>query len=167
MSEEKFELAPRVVAALAARELTLSAAESCTGGWFSKSIVDVSGASAVFPGGVVSYASEVKAELLGVGRENLDRYTAVSAPVCREMAEGVRRLMHTDLAVSVTGLAGPGGGSEEIPVGRVFIGLADRDATKVYTYRFDGPRDAVRRAAVEEMQRLLLLHIENQGQGDK
>ena len=166
MSEVMYTRAAQVVKALAEHKWTLSAAESCTGGWFSKSIVDIGGASAVFAGSVVSYASAVKASVLSVSQDNLDRYTAVSGPVAEEMASGVRRLMQTDLAISVTGLAGPDGGSEEIPVGRVYIALADKDQSRAYAYDFRGTRDEVRREAVEEMHRLLINYIENKGQGD-
>lgn len=166
MNDSEFSGSARLVEALRRNNLTLSAAESCTGGWFAKSIVDVAGASAVFLGGVVSYTEEIKADVLGVSREALARYTAVSEPVCREMAEGVRRLMHTDLAVSVTGLAGPGGGTEEIPVGCVYIGLAAADKTTVRRLLLPGSREEIRFAAVREMQKLLITYIENKEQGD-
>lgn len=141
----------RLVALLRERGLLLAAAESCTGGWFAKRIVDVSGASAVFLGGVVSYTNEIKEKILGVSRQTLDAYTAVSAPVAREMAEGVRERFSADIGVSVTGLAGPGGGTEEIPVGRVFVGVATKEGTDVLTLTLDGTREGVRFAATEEM----------------
>ena len=166
MSLDILTYAARTVKTLQAEGKTLSAAESCTGGWFSKSIVDIPGASAVFLGSVVSYASEIKASVLGVSPDDLLHYTAVSSQVCHQMAEGVRRLMQTDFAISVTGLAGPGGGSEEIPVGRVYIGIADKNGTTVYPFDFSGMRDEVRCAAVTEMHRLLTSHIENNPQGD-
>ena len=131
--------------------LTVSLAESCTGGWFAKTVVDVPGASAVFAGGVVSYVNEVKERVLGVPGDLLARYTAVSAPVARAMAEGVRRLMGTDLAVSVTGLAGPGGGTAEIPVGRVYLGIAGLGETETVTLDLPGDRTAVRAGAVLRM----------------
>ena len=127
---------------------TLCAAESCTGGWFAKSLVDIAGASAVFLGGVVSYVNAVKQGLLGVSAETLAAYTAVSAPVAAEMAAGARRAMQADIAVSVTGLAGPGGGTDEIPVGRVYIGIADADGVHTVAYTLPGDRTAVRAQAV-------------------
>ena len=99
-----------VLTRLRQQGLTLSTAESCTGGLIAKRLTDVAGASAAFLGGVVSYTNGVKAGVLGVPRDLLDRYGAVSAPVARAMAEGVRRLTGSDLSVSVTGLAGPDGG---------------------------------------------------------
>lgn len=140
-----------LVARLYEKSLTLAAAESCTGGWFSKRIVDVSGASAVFYGGVVSYTNEIKEKILGVRQKSLAAYTAVSAPVAAEMAEGVRERFGTDIGVSVTGLAGPGGGTKEIPVGRVFIGIATEGGTDVLTLTLPGTREDVRRAATDEM----------------
>ncbi len=148
--------AERLVSLLREKSLTLAAAESCTGGWFSKHIVDVSGASAVFLGGVVSYTNEIKEKILGVRREALDRYTAVSAPVAAEMASGVRERFGADIAVSVTGLAGPGGGSRETPVGRVYIGVATAAGVEVITLTLSGSREDVRRAAVEEMTAALI-----------
>lgn len=149
-------LAAAVVAALKEKGMTLACAESCTGGWFAKTVVDVPGASEVFLGGVVSYVDRVKAALLGVGEETLARYSAVSEPVAREMAEGARRALGSDLAVSVTGLAGPGGGTAETPVGCVYIGLATPAGTTVTRYVFQGDRSGVRSAAVDGMLRLIL-----------
>ena len=145
-----------LVSLLKEKSLTLSSAESCTGGWFGKRIVDVAGASSVFFGGVISYTNEIKERILGVKGETLARYTAVSAPVAAEMARGVRERLGTDIGISVTGLAGPGGGSEEIPVGRVFIGIATEAETEVITLTLPGSRDEVRRAAVDEMTRALI-----------
>ncbi len=149
-----------LVARLLEKKMTLAAAESCTGGWFSKSVVDVAGASAVFLGGVVSYASSLKESLLGVPHEEIEAHTAVSAPVARAMAEGVRRLTGASVGVSVTGLAGPAGGSAEIPVGRVFIGISHAGGCPVHCLTLSGGRDEVRAASVramaEELIKLLL-----------
>ncbi|MBQ8351485.1 MAG: CinA family protein [Clostridia bacterium] len=151
LTDDIKQAASELVDLLRARGLTLSAAESCTGGWFAKSVVDVPGASAVFFGGVVSYVNEVKEKVLSVSREDLAQYTAVSAPVAAAMAEGARRLMGSDLAVSVTGLAGPGGGTPDIPVGRVYLGLAQAGKTETVTLDLPGDREAVRMAAVLHM----------------
>ena len=151
------ELTPeRLVSLLRERRLTLCCAESCTGGWFSKRIVDVAGASAVFLGGVVSYVNEIKEKILFVSRELLECYTAVSAPVAKAMAEGVRERFGADIGISVTGLAGPGGGTDEIPVGRVFVGIATENATEVLTLTLSGTREDVRFAATEEMLAALI-----------
>lgn len=147
--EEKIHAAAcALVARLAEKHMTLCAAESCTGGWFAKSVVDVPGASAVFFGGVVSYVNAVKEHVLGVAAEDLARYTAVSAPVAAAMAEGARRLLGTDIAVSVTGLAGPGGGSAAIPVGRVYLGIAQAGGTETVMLDLPGDRTQVRASAV-------------------
>jgi len=119
-----------VVDALHKKELTLSAAESCTGGLIAKRITDISGCSDVFFGGCITYTNEVKMRLLGVRAETLDRYGAVSAETAAEMAEGVRRSLGTDIGISATGIAGPGGGTEDTPVGTVFIGISDASGTQ-------------------------------------
>ena len=146
-----------LVALLRRQGLTLSAAESCTGGWFSKSVVDVSGASEVFFGGVVSYVNSVKETVLSVPRSLIETHTAVSAPVARAMAQGVCRLTRSDIGISVTGLAGPGGGSASIPVGRVYIGVC-RAAKEIFVREFDfcGTREEIRLGAVNAMTDILL-----------
>jgi nicotinamide-nucleotide amidase len=107
--------------------LTLSAAESCTGGLIAKRITDIAGCSDVFFGGCVTYTNEVKQRLLGVKAETLDRHTAVSAEVAMEMAKGVRERTGSDIGISATGIAGPGGGTEETPVGTVYLGISTED----------------------------------------
>lgn len=105
--------------------LTLSTAESCTGGWIAKRMTDIAGASGIFRGGIVSYCNDIKADILGVPPEVLAEHGAVSEPVARAMAEGCKRLCHSDIAVGVTGLAGPEGDEQGNPVGTVYIALAD------------------------------------------
>jgi len=107
--------------------LTLSCAESCTGGLIAKRITDIPGTSSVFLGGCVTYTNEIKQKLIGVNAETLEKYTAVSAEVAMEMAHGVRELTGSDIALSATGIAGPTGGSELTPVGTVFIGLSTKN----------------------------------------
>ena len=145
-----------LISLLREKKMTLCAAESCTGGWFAKRIVDAPGASAVFLGGVVSYTNEIKEKILGVKRATLAEHTAVSLPVAAEMAEGVRERFGADIGISVTGLAGPGGGTEEIPVGRVFVGIATEGKTEVQTFTLGGTREDVRYAATEEMLAALI-----------
>ena len=142
----------KLVSLLREKGLRLAAAESCTGGWFAKSVVDVPGASAVFLGGVVSYTNEVKEKLLAVPRALIEAHTAVSSPVAAAMAEGVREAVSADIGISVTGLAGPTGGTPDIPVGRVFIGLARKGrVTEVLTLTEGGTREDIRRAATARM----------------
>ena len=144
-----------LVAQLAARKLTCATAESCTGGGVARAITDVPGASAVFWGGVVSYDNSVKRKVLGVPAAVLARCGAVSAECAAAMAKGVRRLMGTDLAVSLTGIAGPGGGSADKPVGLVWFGLATGRGVRTESVRFKGDRGHVRRAAVRHALALL------------
>ena len=137
---------------------TLSTAESCTGGGIGAALTDVPGSSAVYKGGVISYTNEVKREILCVPAEWLDKYGAVSPWVAMEMASGVRGLLHTDVAVSVTGLAGPGGDEKGHPVGTVYIAYEDKERNGVHHYRFDGDREAVRAQAVEAALKLIIMY---------
>ena len=130
-----------LIAELLKKNKTLAAAESCTCGMISSRIGDIPGASAVFLGGVVSYANEVKAGVLGVREDTLEKYGAVSEPCAGEMADGVRRVCGSDISVSVTGIAGPGGGSEEKPVGTVCFGISDENGTYTETRIFRGKND--------------------------
>lgn len=150
----------QVIAALKARGLTLAAAESCTGGLTAKRLTDVPGASAVFLGGVVSYTNGVKERALGVPHDMLEEDGAVSEPVARAMAEGVRRLTCADLALSVTGVAGPDRDDRGHDVGTVYIALSAQNETTVQLLHLSGDRSAIRAAAVDEMFRMLLAYIQ-------
>ena len=152
--------AERLVRALTEREMTCATAESCTGGGAGSAITAVAGSSAVFRGGVISYDNSVKRGVLGVPAEVLATKGAVSSECAAAMAEGVRRLLRTDLAVSITGIAGPGGGSAEKPVGLVWFGLASTKGVSTESRTFTGDRAAVRAAAVEHALRLLLAAAE-------
>ena len=127
--------------------LTLAAAESCTGGLIAKRITDLSGASAAFKGGVVSYWSEVKHDVLGVPQGLLDTYGAVCEPVARAMARGVRALTGASLGVSVTGVAGPDPDERGNPVGLVYVGLAWDGGDFVREVHAAGPRSRIRQSA--------------------
>lgn len=140
--------AENLVELLSASGLVCATAESCTGGLVAAAITDVPGSSAVFAGGVVSYANEVKRDVLGVKEETLADHGAVSPETAAEMAAGVRSLMKCDIAVSLTGIAGPGGGSDEKPVGLVWFGLADKTGVRTEKAIFPGDREEVRRRAV-------------------
>ena len=137
---------------------TLATAESCTGGGIGAALTAVPGSSAVYKGGVISYTNEVKREILCVPDEWLEKYGAVSPWVAMEMASGVRGLLHTDVAVSVTGLAGPGGDEYGNPVGTVYIAYEDRQRNGVHHYRFEGDRESVRQQTVEAALKLILLY---------
>lgn len=135
-------LASVVGAALKAAGQTLAVAESCTGGGLGAAITAVAGSSAYFLGGAIAYANGVKVKLLGVDPETLDSHGAVSEPVACQMAKGIRACLGADWGLAITGIAGPGGGSAEKPVGLVYIGLADPDGTAVaYEYRLGETRD--------------------------
>ncbi|MDD5953617.1 MAG: CinA family protein [Firmicutes bacterium] len=135
---------------------TLATAESCTGGGIGAALTAVPGSSAVYKGGVISYTNEVKQSVLGVQRDTLERYGAVSEQVAGQMAAGVRMLLDADIAVSVTGLAGPTGDEYGNPVGTVFIGYEDAHATVVRHFCFQGNRDAVRTQTIEAALELIL-----------
>ena len=147
--------AVRLVEALKERGLTCATAESCTGGGVASAITDVPGASAVFWGGVVSYDNSVKERVLGVPAEVLARHGAVSPECAEAMAGGVRRLLKTDIAVSLTGIAGPGGGSAEKPVGLVWFGLAAGCGVRTEKAVFAGDRAVIRRAAIRHALEML------------
>ena len=140
--------AEELVVKLSAKGLTCATAESCTGGGVGSAITAVAGSSAVFKGGVISYSNDVKADVLGVSRDLLARVGAVSGEVAGQMAAGARCVIGADIAVGLTGIAGPGGGSAEKPVGLVWFGVAT--AARIATERrvFTGDRAAVRSAAV-------------------
>lgn len=147
--------AERLVKRLAERRLTCATAESCTGGGVGAAITGVSGASSVFRGGVISYDNSVKHGLLGVSEEILGGMGPVSAACAEQMACGVRKLLTVDLAVSVTGLAGPGGDGIR-PAGYVWFGLATGDGVRSENLTFPGGRAEVRAAAVEHALKMLL-----------
>jgi nicotinamide-nucleotide amidase len=140
---------------LRARHLTVAVAESCTGGLLGGRITAARGSSEYFLGGVVSYANEVKETLLEVPAGMLAQYGAVSEPVAAAMAEGVRRLVHADYALGITGVAGPEGGTPEKPVGLVFVACAGPDGVVVKEHHLVSDRDAVRRQAVTAALHLL------------
>ena len=138
---------------------TLATAESCTGGGIGAALTAVSGSSAVYKGGIISYTNWVKENLLGVPGSLLETCGAVSAPVAEAMAQGARRALEADIAVSVTGLAGPGGDEFGNPVGTVFIGFADDSKTISKEFHFEGDREEVRRQAAEQAILLILSQI--------
>lgn len=156
----ELELSEKVVSALRDKSLTVFTAESCTGGLVAKMLTDVSGASSVVLGGVVSYTNEIKKELLSVSPETLDAYTAVSDRCCCEMAEGARRISGADIGISVTGYASGGAGVPSDMAGVVYIGISDVYGTSVYRLQLDGTRDDIRRGAAYELLETLLYRIE-------
>jgi len=140
--------------------LTLSTAESCTGGLISKLLTDVPGSSAYYMGGIISYSNEAKIKLLGVREDTLNNFGAVSAETASEMADGVRKALSTEFSIAVTGIAGPGGGSDEKPVGTVFIACAKegRD-TLSRGFHFKGTRTEIRAQSAEAALELLFKRL--------
>lgn len=143
-----------VIHALGGR--TLATAESCTGGGIGAAITAVPGASAVYKGGVISYTNWVKEHCLGVSGDVLEKFGAVSLPVAQQMAVGVRKLLCSDVSVSVTGLAGPGGDEYSNPVGTVCIGYSDGHQSFAKKFSFAGDREAVRNQAIRAALQLIL-----------
>ena len=128
---------------------SLATAESCTGGGIGDALTAVAGASNVYKGGIISYCNEIKHNLLGVPEEMLAQYGAVSDPVAQAMAKGARGALNADVAVSVTGLAGPSGDEFGNPVGTVYIGYADANTCLSRHFLFSGDRESVRGQAIE------------------
>ncbi|MGL3817777.1 nicotinamide-nucleotide amidase [Klebsiella pneumoniae] len=153
---ELMQLSEKIGRALKARGATVTTAESCTGGWIAKVITDIAGSSAWFERGFVTYSNEAKAQMIGVREETLRDNGAVSEPVVVEMAIGALRAARADYAISVSGVAGPDGGSVEKPVGTVWFGVASVSGQGVTRREcFAGDREAVRRQATAYALNLL------------
>jgi nicotinamide-nucleotide amidase len=153
MDNELYELGEQIGAALKARELVLTTAESCTGGWIGEVVTMISGSSAWYDRGFITYTNAAKQQMLGVKAVTLREHGAVSEPVVREMAAGALAASGAQIAVSVSGVAGPTGGTPDKPVGTVCIGWARKGGAvgteiRAETCRFDGDREAVRRQSV-------------------
>jgi PncC family amidohydrolase len=153
----------RLSALLRQRGLHLAVAESCTGGLIGHHLTNVPGSSDYFLGGVIAYANEAKMHLLGVTRETLEQFGAVSKETVLEMATGVRRLLAADIGVSVSGIAGPGGGTPVKPVGLVWIGLSTSEKSLGWSYQWSGDRLQVKEQAAEQALRLLADFLESKG----
>lgn len=154
-AEEDVTLEKAVEELLLANGLTLTCAESCTGGLLSARLVNVPGSSEVFRSGLVTYSNKAKRKLLGVKKSTLQKYGAVSARTAEEMAKGAANLSKCDVTVSVTGIAGPDGGTKEKPVGLVYIACNIKGKVEVREYHFSGSRAKVRESAVSAALTLL------------
>ena len=148
-ADEDGSLARSAVEALKARGWTVATAESLTGGMIAAQLVNIPGASDAVRGGFVTYQSEAKTMLLGVPAETIETYNVVSAEVAKAMAQGARERLQVDVAVSATGLAGPGGGTPEIPVGTVYLGLATAKGVRAIPLKLAGDRDRIRTLAMK------------------
>jgi PncC family amidohydrolase len=133
------------------RNLTISTAESCTGGMVAASLISYAGISSVFMEGAVTYSNEAKINRLGVSRETLDKYGAVSSEVAAEMAQGIAKTAGTNIGLSTTGIAGPGGGSVEKPVGLVYVGLYMNGEVKTKMLKLSGDRQEIRETATTQL----------------
>ncbi|MDQ1350784.1 MAG: CinA-like protein [Acidobacteriota bacterium] len=160
VTEKDISLEQLIVEELKKRKLTLSVAESCTGGGLGNRITNVPGSSEVFLGGVIAYSNNLKIKLLGVKENTLKRHGAVSKDTAREMAQGIRALTGSDIGLSITGIAGPGGASVGKPVGLVFIhSSTEKDDTGFYQI-FPGERDVVKTRTINYSLSLLRKHLE-------
>ena len=157
---ELMQLSEKIGRALKARGATVTTAESCTGGWIAKAITDIAGSSAWFERGFVTYSNEAKSQMIGVSEATLLEHGAVSEPVVVEMAIGALRAARADYAISVSGIAGPDGGSTEKPVGTVWFAVTGpQGETAVSRQCFPGDRDAVRRQATAFALKMLRQHF--------
>ena len=145
----------QIISKLIENNITIATAESCTGGSLGKIITSFSGVSAIYGYGFITYANEAKENILGVSHETLEKHGAVSPECAREMAIGARRVAKSDIAVSVTGIAGPTGGTAEKPVGLVYIAFADKDGAEVRKLNLSGTRDEIREQTCEEVFKLI------------
>ncbi len=144
-----------IILKLIEKNITIATAESCTGGSLGKIITSVPGASSIYGYGFITYANEAKENLLGVPHSVLETVGAVSPETALAMAEGARRVSGSDIAVSVTGIAGPGGGTPEKPVGLVYIAIADKNGIEYRKLNLDGNRDEVRAKTCDEVFKLI------------
>jgi PncC family amidohydrolase len=154
------ELELRIGMLLLEQKLTLAIAESCTGGLVASRITDVAGSSAYFLGGVETYSYEAKALLLGVPWDILNTHGAVSRETVIEMARGARKLFNADIAVSVSGIAGPGGGTPDKPVGTVWVGLSTSSGEEARHFVWDGDRTTNKQLSSDAALQFILDHLE-------
>lgn len=156
------DIGEKLVQMLAEMGLTISTAESCTGGMLASRIIDISGASDVYSEGFITYSNEAKMKYLKVQDEILEEYGAVSKETVLQMADGCRKETGSDVALVTTGIAGPGGGTAEKPVGLVYIGCAYKDEVVFREFKFAGDRYDIRRQAVDEAIAMAVELLENQ-----
>jgi PncC family amidohydrolase len=144
---------------LSKHHLTLATAESCTGGLIGHRLTEVPGSSDYFRGGIIAYSNEIKERVLGVSHATLERYGAVSAETAIEMAHGARRVLQTDIAVSVTGIAGPGGGTADKPIGLTYLAVAAEGYERVERVVWESDRSGNKRASSEAALQLVIDYL--------
>ena len=148
-------------AALREKKATIALAESCTGGLISHRITNVPGSSAYFERGIVAYSNQAKVDHLGVSEKILNDYGAVSSETAMAMASGIRKVANATFGLAVTGIAGPGGGTPEKPVGLVYIAIASLDGTEVSNFRFSGDRAGIKVKTAEAALKWLISKVNN------
>lgn len=159
---EDLDIVERVGKLLIEKNVTIASAESCTGGMFAAALTDIAGISAVFDRGIVTYSNRAKQEELGVKEETLAEFGAVSRETAEEMAKGVRKAAGTDIGVSVTGVAGPGGGTDRKPVGLVYACAASEKVLICRELRLQGDRQENRKNSMLNMYDLVLKLVEQE-----
>lgn len=159
---EELSLEEQVVKLLQEKKIKISTTESCTGGFLAGTIVNVSGASEVFDEGYITYSNEAKHKILGVKEETLDKYGAVSEETAKEMALGCAKASNAHIAIGITGIAGPTGGTKEKPVGLVYMGCYYQETVKVKKFIFSGDRSQVRSQSVEEALKFILERLKEE-----
>jgi len=160
-NKEEISIEDIVCKLLLEKNLTISTAESCTGGLVSATLINYPGVSSVFMEGCVTYSNEAKINRLGVKKETLDKFGAVSEETAREMAQGIAENFKTNIGLSTTGIAGPGGGSKEKPVGLVYIGIYINGKTIVKKFIFEGNRQEIRLKATNSILNELKIELLN------
>lgn len=158
MDQELYSLAALVGENLNRNQLVLVTAESCTGGWLAEVITSVPNCSHYFDRGFVTYSNDAKKDLIGVKESTLEKFGAVSEETAKEMAQGAIKNSHASVSVAITGIAGPGGGSAEKPIGTVCFGFFSKNGLKTTTMHFSGDRESVRKQAVRyALEQLLII----------
>lgn len=153
-------LAEKLIEEAACQNMTISFAESCTGGLIAGAVTDIAGSSKVFLGSAVTYSNEAKINILGIDSRIIDAQGAVSSQCAEKMAEGARKIFGSEIALSVTGIAGPDGGSEEKPVGTVWFGISSNETTYTFKKWFSGDREHIRNNAVRTALTTLLERLQ-------
>jgi PncC family amidohydrolase len=146
-------------ALLITQHLTLATAESCTGGLIGHRLTEVPGSSEYFRGGIIAYSNEIKERVLGVSHATLETHGAVSAETAIEMARGARRVLQTDIAVSVTGIAGPGGGTADKPIGLTYIAVVADGYERIERFVWESDRSGNKRASSEAALRMVIAYL--------
>lgn len=166
MTDSKtYKLAEQIIDRARKKGIKIATAESCTGGWIGKALTDIPGSSSVFIGSLVAYSNIIKENLLGVSQQLLVTHGAVSEPVAHAMAKNCAQSFAADIALSVTGIAGPGGGSKEKPVGLVHMGLSGAGDTETFEFQFENfGRESVREDALREGLKIILKAVDNMSQ---